>query len=163
MAKDKIPQNPPKRAPKASKKPKKPQEEAFLSRPGLNSPGLLFLLILIPVLFGILTSLISAPEAQNPVKPVETVRTLSEAPAPWETPPLPAVQGSGMPVSPASTCNYNDLIGIKPDENLFARLQKIGKAYRVLQPDAMMTMDYSADRVNLELDEKGLIRRVWCG
>lgn len=37
------------------------------------------------------------------------------------------------------------------------------KPVRVLTPGAMMTMDYRADRLNIELDDKGVIAAVRCG
>jgi hypothetical protein len=158
------------KAQKPSKKPVRAKKEAsLLTKPGLNSPGLLFLLVLVPVLFGILMSLIREPEAEvQPQAGKETIRTLPDEPALWERPQAPQSSVSsagGVPAASrgANACNFNDLIGIMPDERLFARLQQAGKAYRVLKPGAQITMDYSADRVNLELDDQGVIQRVWCG
>jgi len=34
---------------------------------------------------------------------------------------------------------------------------------RVVPPGSAMTMDYRADRLNVELDEDGRITRIWCG
>lgn len=34
---------------------------------------------------------------------------------------------------------------------------------RILHPGDMMTMDYREDRMNIEVDEEGVIKRVWCG
>ncbi len=39
----------------------------------------------------------------------------------------------------------------------------VGKKLRVVQPGSMMTMDYSTDRVNIEVDENGKIVRIFIG
>ena len=173
MVQHKSPQKPPKPAHKGPKKARKGPpmgpDGLLLSRPGLSSPGLLFLFILIPILFGILTAFIQDPEVKPAVEvPVEIGKPLPEDMMSWELPPPPpsSVTGVGsggrVPLEQPQ-CNFNELIGIKPNENLFARLKRVGKAYRVVQPGAQITMDYSPDRVNLELDEQGLIQRAWCG
>ncbi|GGZ10428.1 I78 family peptidase inhibitor [Novosphingobium colocasiae] len=37
------------------------------------------------------------------------------------------------------------------------------KPLRVLKPGSVMTMDYRFDRLNIELDDKGVIKSVRCG
>lgn len=34
---------------------------------------------------------------------------------------------------------------------------------RIIPPDTAVTQDYRADRVNVDLDEDGVVTRVWCG
>ncbi|MDU9003177.1 I78 family peptidase inhibitor [Sedimentitalea todarodis] len=34
---------------------------------------------------------------------------------------------------------------------------------RIIAPDSAVTQDYRTDRVNVNLDEDGIIVRVWCG
>ncbi len=34
---------------------------------------------------------------------------------------------------------------------------------RVLPPDSAMTMDHRVDRLNVDLDDDGVITRIWCG
>ena len=34
---------------------------------------------------------------------------------------------------------------------------------RIIAQGAMVTMDHNPSRTNFDLDEKGMIRRVWCG
>ncbi len=34
---------------------------------------------------------------------------------------------------------------------------------RILPPDSVMTQDFRPDRVNVDLDEDGVIIRLWCG
>ena len=38
-----------------------------------------------------------------------------------------------------------------------------GKPLRILPPGSMMTMDHRPDRLNVDLDEEGVITRIWCG
>ncbi|MCB9978907.1 MAG: hypothetical protein H6862_04820 [Rhodospirillales bacterium] len=59
-------------------------------------------------------------------------------------------------------CDFPDLVGKSPDEDLLAGTLR-GRGYRVILPGAMVTQDFSPARVNLDLDDKGVIRRVWCG
>lgn len=59
-------------------------------------------------------------------------------------------------------CDFPDLVGKSADEDLLATTFR-GRGYRVIPPGAMVTQDFSPARVNLDLDESGLIRRVWCG
>jgi hypothetical protein len=37
------------------------------------------------------------------------------------------------------------------------------RAVRHIRPDTQVTMDYRPDRVNIEIDEGGIIRRLRCG
>ncbi len=41
--------------------------------------------------------------------------------------------------------------------------QMVGKKLRVIKPNQATTMDYREDRVNVEVDDKGLIIRVSIG
>ncbi|RKF16318.1 hypothetical protein D6850_01810 [Roseovarius spongiae] len=34
---------------------------------------------------------------------------------------------------------------------------------RIIPPDSAVTMDYRADRLNVDIDEDGIVTRVWCG
>ncbi|MCB1538860.1 MAG: hypothetical protein H6865_08040 [Rhodospirillales bacterium] len=58
------------------------------------------------------------------------------------------------------TCPHMDLIGKTKDEVDF---NQIKEPHRVIPPGAAVTMDYSPDRVNFQLDENGRIVRIWCG
>jgi len=39
----------------------------------------------------------------------------------------------------------------------------VNKDVRILPPGSMMTMDHRPDRLNVELDDAGLVTRLWCG
>ena len=70
------------------------------------------------------------------------------------TPPAP---GSELP----SRCGpaYQELAG----RNIGEFTLPPSLPHRILQPGAAMTRDYSPDRVNFFVDEKGWIQRVTCG
>jgi len=34
---------------------------------------------------------------------------------------------------------------------------------RVIFPDTMVTRDYRVERMNIDVDEAGIIQRIWCG
>ena len=38
-----------------------------------------------------------------------------------------------------------------------------GTPLRILPPGSAMTMDHRPDRLNMDVDEGGLITRIWCG
>jgi len=42
-------------------------------------------------------------------------------------------------------------------------LKKTGKPFRILPPNSMMTMDHNPERINVHVDETGLIENVKCG
>ena len=51
----------------------------------------------------------------------------------------------------------------RPADAMLRSSDMIGKKLRVIEPNSMVTMDYSTERVNVELDEAGLIKRVYIG
>jgi len=53
---------------------------------------------------------------------------------------------------------YQDLIGAPAEA-----AEKVPDPKRVLNADDAMTMDYRPNRTNIELDEEGVITRIWCG
>lgn len=34
---------------------------------------------------------------------------------------------------------------------------------RIIEPGTMVTKDYRVDRVNVDIDEAGIVTRIWCG
>lgn len=58
-----------------------------------------------------------------------------------------------------STCDFEAWVGKPVDETA---LKNTGRAYRILKPDDMMTMDHSPERINVE-HKDGKVTRVWCG
>ncbi len=50
-------------------------------------------------------------------------------------------------------------LGDNHTETSFAR-NELPKEHRVLQPDAMKTMDHKPERLNVHVDDKGVVRDV---
>ena len=63
---------------------------------------------------------------------------------------------------PADSCDYSDLIGQTPDAVDKSRFPA-DATVRVLKPDQMVTMEYMFGRINLRVDDAGVIESVTCG
>jgi hypothetical protein len=174
-----------------NKKPdaKQPDEKGApaLLTPGLRNPGLVFLFIALPVLFFVLYFFVipEAPLIPRPqVAPVRTAEVEKPEPPRYLAPeqygdanaPNAAAPGAveGTPgsggttatppqASAPSSCDFDMYVGQKISPLIQGAIKAAGKAVRVLPPGAMMTMDYSTDRVNFDVDAQGIITRVWCG
>jgi hypothetical protein len=71
--------------------------------------------------------------------------------------------GDAMVMPPAmqpAACDFAAWIGKPVDESA---VKATGRPYRILPPGAMMTMDHSPDRINVETDDAGIVVRVFCG
>lgn len=86
---------------------------------------------------------------------------------------MPGSEGSGVPMPDAPDmvpppdmaappCDFPQFVGLPADDPKVDEVLKT-RAHRLLPPGAMMTQDHSPARINLDLDDKGVIRRVWCG
>ncbi|MBI2234601.1 MAG: hypothetical protein HYU57_06405 [Micavibrio aeruginosavorus] len=64
--------------------------------------------------------------------------------------------------APAPSCAFDFLIGLQTDAAL-EQVRPLDRPYRVLPPNAMATMDFSAERINLHVDENGVVTGVTCG
>lgn len=143
----------------------------------LKNPALLFIILLIPVFAGIYYGLRAEEprELYGPPRQEQAPRLARTRPAQpaWtggggivsRTRSVPRAFGDS-PAEPSTedkNCAYGFFIGLKPDKAVLARLNQTRRPYRVLRPGSAMTQDYSRDRINLETDDQGIIRRVWCG
>lgn len=68
--------------------------------------------------------------------------------------------GSDTLESECGATDMQTLVGQPEDVLEEMRLQG---PIRILGPDDAMTMDHRPDRTNIEIDEDGLINRIWCG
>lgn len=90
-----------------------------------------------------------------------------------ETPPSGAVVGEEPPVLAGpgldgprcDAAKAQDFVGRKADEGTVqaAMAASGAKLVRVLRPGVMVTQDYRGDRLNLQLDGKGMIASATCG
>lgn len=77
-----------------------------------------------------------------------------------ETPPEPQ---SKLPIEDTISC------GVGPDRNLVGQSVDVLAAMtfpgpvRVIRPGMLIAQDYNTKRLNLDVDSKGIIIRVWCG
>jgi hypothetical protein len=81
----------------------------------------------------------------------------AEAPPPAPTPPPPAAQGCGAE-------QLGAYVGQPASDEVLARIREWrGDApIRVLKPGSAMTMDYRPERLNIFLDDKGVIEKFQC-
>ncbi|MDP1742533.1 MAG: I78 family peptidase inhibitor [Polaromonas sp.] len=81
----------------------------------------------------------------------------------------PSTSTSPMPPPPAgSACNAQGAqfaIGKAPGASVVEEARQRSGSYiaRVLRPGQMVTMEFNAQRLNLDLDAAGVIRKVRCG
>lgn len=84
-------------------------------------------------------------------------------------PGTPSTGSSPMPPPPPGTaCNAQGAqfaIGKAPGASVVEEARQRSGSYmaRVLRPNQAVTMEFNAQRLNLELDAAGVIRRVRCG
>ncbi len=87
------------------------------------------------------------------------------------TPRPPSAGGGAYPVPsgpPASICKAQGAqfaIGKAPGASVVEQARQRSGAYmaRVLRPGQVVTMEFNAQRLNLDLDGAGLITRARCG
>jgi Peptidase inhibitor I78 family len=100
-----------------------------------------------------------APSAETAATPPASIDDATP-PAAMETPPM-------LPQD-AATCEAakaQAVVGRKADEGTVqaAMAASGAKMVRVLRPGMMVTQDYRGDRLNLQLDGKGVIASATCG
>ncbi len=139
------------------------RDEDLLGRaPGMRrSPLVWFILLAIPVLGGLYAGFsrpsVVAGEAPKAVSYTPEGVVIAAAPPQLDQPGYMA--GRSLPVS----CDFKEWVGRQADEAMQASLKAQKRAFRILPPGSAMTMDYSEDRVNFNVDPDGKITRVWCG
>lgn len=77
--------------------------------------------------------------------------------------PLAAVPDAALPDSSVDTCGarlFSELIGKKIDGS---GVPGDSRLVRHILPDTRVTMDYIAQRMNIEADASGTIRKINCG
>lgn len=111
------------------------------------------------------------PSAPNNLEPVPIPGGEGGGMSPGAGVSSPGSEGMGVPMpapekvpsdmaTPA--CEFPQFVGLLADDPRVDEVLKT-RAHRLLPPGASMTQDHSPARINLDLDEKGIIRKVWCG
>lgn len=60
-------------------------------------------------------------------------------------------------------CGASALSGLVGQDRKVLQTMKFATTVRIIEPGMAVTMDYSETRLNIELDEKGMITRITCG
>jgi hypothetical protein len=81
---------------------------------------------------------------------------------------VPAAEGAPVPAEAGAGCDAaraRAVVGRQRSPALGAEAQRLSGAasLRWIEPDSMVTMDYRADRLNIEVDAKGKVTAVRCG
>jgi len=72
-------------------------------------------------------------------------------------PVLAAGDGAGLTACGAD--QVQDMVGQPVDESR----DRLAPEARIIPPNSPITQDYRPDRLNVDLDEGGIITRIWCG
>lgn len=138
------------------------QDDDFLRKPVFASPLLMFMVVLLPVVLSLYYAMRNMAEGRNPAVAIVHIdkneSMIAQASRPARGEPLPP-----DPVAAAKRCDYTSLAGAKLDDEILAKLRADGRTTRVLREGDRMTMDFSENRVNIEVDGQGAIHRIWCG
>lgn len=86
----------------------------------------------------------------------------SQTPPPAST-PAPSPEASAEPTSCGAE-QFASYVGQKGTDAVIAAIQaKRGdQPIRVIKPGMAVTMDYRAERLNVDLDDSGTIKRLYC-
>lgn len=61
---------------------------------------------------------------------------------------------------PAPPCAFDGWAGHMVDE---AAVKATDRPYRIITPGSAITEDFSPARINVEIDDKRIVTKVWCG
>jgi hypothetical protein len=59
-----------------------------------------------------------------------------------------------------AACDFEQWVGQPVDESA---VKETGRAYRILPPNAAATMDFNPERINVMIDDQGVVTAVRCG
>jgi hypothetical protein len=124
----------------------------------MRSPLLWFVLLFIPVLLGLYASF-NRPDAPA-AEAAKAIVYMPEAIVPPAQASAHSIQRRG---GGAVSCHLEEWIGKQADEQMQNALKAQKRAFRILPPGAMVTMDHSPGRANFDVDAGGKITRAWCG
>ena len=76
---------------------------------------------------------------------------------------LAACVAETSPAPLVGSCGAAALQGLVGQSETALHVMRFAQAVRVIKPGMMVTQDYSAERLNIHVDELGVISRVVCG
>jgi hypothetical protein len=124
----------------------------------MRSPLLWFALLVIPVMCTLYGAFFMGGSPAAEPKPV--IAYTPDHPAPAQ---VSEDDGGARRGANPACGDYSEQVGKPADEALQAQLKADNRAFRILPPGSMMTMDHSPGRVNFDVDADGKITRAWCG
>lgn len=122
-------------------------------------PVIAVMLVFGGVVYGVLQSAASPSEAPFPATMAQAGAVEGYAGG-VDAPDSPPVSAE-IP-APVPSCAFGFLIG-QTSEQAGAQIMPLNRPYRILKPGDAATQDYSADRINLNVDETGIVVSVNCG
>lgn len=101
--------------------------------------------------------------AQSPQAGESSAMTGTENITASESNPGAAAAGESDPATPSvpqpAACDFSAWTGKPVDESA---VKASGRPYRILKPGDMVTQDFSPDRINVEINEQGIVTAVHC-
>ena len=76
---------------------------------------------------------------------------------------LGCVVAGPAPAEGEDACGAAELQGLIGQPETVLATMRFSQVVRVIGPGMAVTMDYSPDRLNIDVGEDGLITRLWCG
>lgn len=75
---------------------------------------------------------------------------------------VPSAPAPQPPIADADACGATPLQGLVGQPATVLETMKFAQPVRILRPGMAVTMDFRADRLNIAVDERGRIERVYC-
>lgn len=75
-------------------------------------------------------------------------------------------RGPRPPAAEKPECEFSGFVGQQYDESFAQMIKDAGNSerpLRILKPGDAYTQDFAPNRVNIDLDEAGIVTRIWCG
>lgn len=118
--------------------------------------------LLLPVLLPVLL-MACVPEAPSQTPPqILPPKSTPAQPAPI-SPREPAGKHVPVMVLPEASCGAEEMQGLVGKSAKVLETMRFAHTVRILRPGMAVTMDYSAERLNIEVNEAEVIKRVSCG
>ena len=143
-------------------------EEKFddpLQKKPARGPIIWAFLLFVPIILTFTVTLLKEPEPEIKleVQTAEQAQAVTEPSSSKSTVPAETRRVGQLIRQKEKSCDYKHWHGARFGDEVKRKLTNSKKPYRVLLPGQSYTQDYSPSRMNVQLDENGVITRVWCG